>query len=139
VPADFMFLFDFRHTRLARHYLCVLGGLMKRIQRITVLATTLVLPISCFAQTGAEKKSYTFHGQVQVVDESAKSLKVNGEEVKGWMAAMTMDYRVDDATVLKKVKPGDHIKATVYDGDLVLHNVQVVPKPGSESKSKASH
>ena len=99
----------------------------------------LVLAISCFAQTGTEKKSYTFHGQVQVVDKSAKSMKVNGEEVKGWMAAMTMDYKVDDATVLKKVKPGDHIKATVYDGNLVLHKVQVMPKSGSESKGEASH
>ena len=112
---------------------------MKRIQRITILATALVFAIGCFAQTGAEKKSYTFHGQVQAVDESAKSMKVNGEEVKGWMAAMTMDYKVDDAAVLKKVKPGDQIMATVYDGDLVLHKVQVMPKSDSESKSKGSH
>ena len=89
MPADFMFLFDLRHTCLTLHYLRVFRGLMKRIQRITILTTPLVLAISCFAQTGAEKKSYTFHGLVQVVDESAKSMKVNGEEVKGWMAWIT--------------------------------------------------
>ena len=112
---------------------------MKRIHRLTVLATALLFAMSCFAQAGAGKKSYTFHGKVEAVDESAKSMKVNGEEVKGWMAAMTMDYKVDDAAVLKKVKPGDQIMATVYDGDLVLHKVEVMPKPGSDSKSKASH
>jgi Cu/Ag efflux protein CusF len=111
---------------------------MKRIHGITVLAA-LLLAGSCLAQTDAGKKSYTFHGQVQAVDESAKSMKVNGEEVKGWMAAMTMDYKVDDTAVLKKVKPGDQIMATVYDGDLVLHKVQIMPKSGSDSKGKASH
>ena len=109
---------------------------MKRIHRMTVLATALVLAISCFAQTGAEKKSYTFHGQVQAVDENARSLKVNGDEVKGWMGAMTVDYKVDDPSVLKNVKPGDRIMATVYDGDLVLHKVQVMPKRDGKSNSK---
>ena len=66
-------------------------------------------------------------------------MKVNGEEVKGWMAAMTMDYKVDDASVLKKVRPGDRIMATVYDGDPVLHKVEVMPKSGTDSGRKASH
>lgn len=83
----------------------------------------------------AAKKAYTFHGKVDAVDQKAATLTVNGEEVKGWMGAMTMDYKVDNAAVLKTVKPGDAITATVYDGDLVLHKVQVMPKPG-ESKEK---
>ena len=111
---------------------------MKRIHGITVLAAAVLLAESCFAQTDAGKKSYMFHGQVQAVDESAKSMKVNGEAVKGWMGAMTMDYKVDDAAVLKKVKPGDRIMATVYDGDLVLHKVAIMPKAGSDVKAKAS-
>lgn len=52
------------------------------------------------------------------------------------MAAMTMDYTVDDAAVLKKVRPGDQIMATVYDGDPVLHKVEVMPKSGTESGRK---
>jgi Cu/Ag efflux protein CusF len=52
------------------------------------------------------------------------------------MAAMTMDYRVDDPAVFKKVKPRDQIMAMVYDGDLVLHKVQIMPKQGSDSKAK---
>lgn len=112
---------------------------MKRTNSTTVLAAAVLLAVSCFAQTDAGKKSYTFHGKVEGVDERAKSMKVNGEEVKGWMAAMTMDYKVDDATVLKKVKTGDQITATVYDGDPVLHKVQIMSKPGSDSKSKHDH
>ena len=110
---------------------------MKLVYRsLTVLALLVLLGGASFAQGTQDKKAYTFHGKVEAVDANGKSLKVNGEEVKGWMAAMTMDYKVDDPAVLGRVKPGDQIMATVYDGDLVLHKVQVMPKQGSDSKNK---
>jgi Cu/Ag efflux protein CusF len=110
---------------------------MKQTYRfVTVFALSVLLAGICCGQATQDKKSYTFHGKVEAVDANGKSLKVNGEEVKGWMAAMTMDYKVDDPTVLQKVKPGDQIMATVYDGDLVLHKVQVMPKQSSDSKTK---
>ena len=59
----------------------------------------------------------------------AGHVTVNGDKVEGWMDAMTMKYKVDDKKVLKSVKAGDQITATVYDGDGALHNVQVVAKP----------
>jgi Cu/Ag efflux protein CusF len=55
---------------------------------------------------------------------------------KAWMEAMTMDYKVDDSAILKKLKAGDQIMATVYDGDPVLHKVQVMPKAAGDSKSQ---
>jgi Cu/Ag efflux protein CusF len=103
---------------------------------ISIMAAVLLLTAACCGQASPGKKSYKFHGKVEAVDESGKTLKVNGEEVKGWMAAMTMDYKVDDAAVLTKVKRGDVIIATVYDGDYVLHKVEVMPKQSSEPKSK---
>ena len=109
---------------------------MKLAYRLTTLLAVAVLATGiCFGQANGGKKSYTLHGKVEAVDSNDKSLKVNGEEVKGWMAAMTMDYKVDDPVVLRKIKPGDQIIATVYDGDLTLHKVQITPKPGGEPKS----
>jgi protein SCO1/2 len=108
---------------------------MKRVQVIAVFAAVILMAQVCLGQAAPGKTSYTFHGKVESVDESAKSLKVNGEEVKGWMAAMTMDYKVDDSAILKEVKAGDQITATVYDGDVTLHKVQVVSKAG-DTKSK---
>jgi len=89
-------------------------------------------------QAAPEKKSYTFHGKVEVVDQSDNSLQVNNEKIDGWMEAMSMVYKVDDPAIVKKVKPGDQIVATVYGGDYVmLHKVQVMPsKPAGDSKSK---
>lgn len=110
---------------------------MKHVYRfIAAAAFSALLTGICLGQATQDKKSYTFHGKVEAVDDKTKSLKVNGEEVKGWMAAMTMDYKVDDNSVLKKVKPGDNIMATVYDGDPVLHEIQVMPKRESDSKTK---
>ena len=107
---------------------------MKRLVLLrAVLISAFLLVGACFGQSDSAKKSYTFHGTIESVDQNDKTLKVNGEEVKGWMSAMTMDYKVDDPAVLKKVKPGDYIAATVYDGDLELHKVQVVPR---DSKAK---
>ena len=110
---------------------------MKLMYRsVSALALSVLLAGLCFAQATQNKKSYTFLGKVEAVDANDKSLKVNGQEVKGWMGAMTMDYKVDDPSVLKKVKPGDQIMATVYDGDFVLHKVRVMPKQNGEFKSK---
>jgi Cu/Ag efflux protein CusF len=52
------------------------------------------------------------------------------------MDAMTMGYKVDDPAVLKNVKVGDQITATVYEGDMTLHKLQIVPKSSGDSKSK---
>ena len=103
---------------------------MKHLQRLAAVLTLAVLTaIACLAQSAPAKKSYTFHGKVEAV--TADGISVNGEKVEGWMDAMTMKYKVDDPKVLKTVKVGDQINATVYDGDFAtLHKVQVAGKSG---------
>lgn len=99
---------------------------MKNLNRLTLAVVLVVLTASlCLAQNAAPKKSYTFHGKVISVDKSAKTLNIDGEKVEGWMEAMTMNYKVDDPSVVDKLKAGDQITATVYDGDYVLHNVRL--------------
>ena len=92
-----------------------------------VLALACLFAVNGFGQDKAKgkAKSYTFHGKVTGVTE--KGLTVNGEKVEGWMDAMTMTYPVDKPDVLKTVKVGDQIMATVYEGDMTLHNVMAMP------------
>ena len=100
---------------------------MKRLHRFVVaLGLALLFAAAVLAQNAPAKKSYTFHGKVEAV--SADGLTVNDDKVEGWMDAMTMKYKVDDPKVLKTVKVGDKITATVYEGDFSLHKVQVAGK-----------
>ena len=79
-------------------------------------------------QTSEEKKpaDHVFSGRVEGVSESTGKLTVNHGAIEGWMGAMTMPYSVDKPESLKNFKIGDQIKATVYDGDYTLHDVQKV-------------
>jgi Cu/Ag efflux protein CusF len=92
-----------------------------------VLLCALLFSTAALAQTA--KGEHAFKGVVQKIDEKAKSMTVDGENVPGWMMAMTMTYSPDKEEVLKTVKVGDQITATVKDGDTkTLYNVKVVPK-----------
>jgi Cu/Ag efflux protein CusF len=96
---------------------------------MTVLVMTGVLAMTAFAQadkSAPKGKSHTLNGKVEQVGNDR--LTVNHEKVEGYMDAMTMPYKVDKPDILKKVKVGDQIKATVYDGDYTLYDIQIVPK-----------
>lgn len=99
---------------------------------ICLLGTVLLLAALAFPQSSSGKKQYTFHGKVVSVDKAGKSMRVAGEKVEGWMNAMTMDYKVDNPAIIDKVKPGDQIIATVYDGDYSLHDVKVMGSGGKK-------
>jgi cobalt-zinc-cadmium efflux system outer membrane protein len=75
----------------------------------------------------SERKSSTLRGTVEQVKTSTKWLSVTNEPVPGGMGAMTMSYAVDKEEVLERVKPGDHISAKMYEGDITLYDIQVLP------------
>ena len=107
---------------------------VKRLIRLC--GATVLMAAVCLGQAAPAKKAHTFRGKVEAVNAGTNSVTVNGEKVEGWMDAMTMGYKVDDPAVLKNVKVGDRITATVYEGDMTLHKLQVVPKSSGDSRSK---
>jgi Cu/Ag efflux protein CusF len=74
-----------------------------------------------------EKRPFAFRGKVEQVDARAGTVTVQGDDVPGWMGAMTMVYKVENKDIVARVKPGDRIAATVYTDDFqTLHGVAIV-------------
>jgi Cu/Ag efflux protein CusF len=105
---------------------------MKTIAELIPIVCLLAISslTSAHAQQGA-KKAFVFRGRVEQVNAANKQLTVHNEPVEGWMGEMTMAFAVDNAAVFDRVKVGDQITAKVYEGDVVLHDVQVVPPRNS--------
>jgi len=101
---------------------------------IAAVACALFVSVAVHAQKApAAKKEFAFKGKVEKVDDKTKMVSVNNENIPGWMPSMTMSYKVDKADVLKTLKAGDSITATVYDGDFqTLYNVKVAAPPAKK-------
>ncbi|WP_246196228.1 copper-binding protein [Aquisphaera giovannonii] len=56
-------------------------------------------------------QEYRLVGQVKAVDRGAKEVTIRHEEIPGFMGAMTMPFRVDDASALEDVQVGDEVEA----------------------------
>ncbi len=96
-----------------------------------------VVPEKTAPPPHSAKTEHAFSGTIEAVDPDMKMLKVAGDDVPGWMGAMTMVYKADDPGVFGKLKAGDRITAKVYDGDYeMLYGVQIVKDTGGTPPSR---
>jgi Cu/Ag efflux protein CusF len=104
----------------------------------TSLLLASVLLIGC-SQKPAPKPTveYQLRGEVIRVDPSAQLATIKGEEIQGWMPAMTMEYPIKDKQEFRKLKAGEqiHAKVLVQGSDYWLTNVSEAPAaPAPPSK-----
>lgn len=85
-----------------------------------------------------QPKRYHLKGKVVSVDQKSKMLNVDGEDIPGFMPAMTMPYEVKPETQLDKLKPGDAITAdvVVQDDKGWLENIAVTGHSAPAGKSQ---
>jgi len=79
---------------------------------LIALSFFLLAAASC-ARPTAEGKRYDLKGKVISVDRAKGEVKIQHEDVKGYMPAMTMDFPLHDEDALKTVEAGDDKKATL--------------------------
>ncbi|MCM3869869.1 MAG: copper-binding protein [Pyrinomonadaceae bacterium] len=64
---------------------------------------------------GVSIKTYHGVGTIQEVDRKKNAIKIDHEEITGYMPAMSMDYHPHDPALLDAVKVGDRIEFTLED------------------------
>jgi protein SCO1/2 len=91
------------------------------------------------------EQRYTLHGQVLTVAPNHLEATIKHDEIKGFMEAMTMPYKVREARLLDGIAPGDLITATlvVLPNDAYLTEIKKVgeaplEKISSEAPSASS-
>lgn len=71
---------------------------------------------------GAAAKTVVGEGEVVATTPASSQIVVDHAEIKGFMDAMTMGYRIDPPSLLATVKPGDKIRFTIdVDRRAIVH------------------
>ncbi len=81
-----------------------------------------------------KNKRYALRGKVVKKNAAVNQITVKADEIPGFMAAMTMPYKVHDPAQVQKVEPGDVISADLVatsDGnDYWLENIHISDSTG---------
>ncbi|HEY1800759.1 MAG TPA: copper-binding protein [Terriglobales bacterium] len=88
---------------------------------------------SSSTQTASAIKHYSFKGKIVAIDTKSGNANIDGDDIPGFMGAMTMQYEIRPISDLQKLHPGDSISADLLvdnSGDVEkywLENVTVAP------------
>src|SRR2546423_2387773 len=114
----------------------------------TIVVTAIVF-ISCQPRQAANEKHYDIKGKVIAVNKEDRTATISHGDIKGYMPAMTMEFKVRRDSDLEMLKPGDQITGTLVVSDtsswvelatmaegttalLQTADVPGEPKPGDE-------
>jgi len=100
---------------------------------------------SISTQPSTPQKAFTIRGKV--IAANANQVTLDGENVPGFMEAMTMDYKLKDPSVASELHPGDRITAKVLadrtpDGEysnVQLDNIVVIAQARLDYKPAVSY
>jgi len=89
-------------------------------------------------------KVYHLHGKVVSTNAAKGEATLNHEAIPGFMEAMTMPYKLKDASILGELHPGDVITADVLvsqdpDADVLLDHIVVVAQAKPDYKPGVSY
>jgi len=87
---------------------------------------------------GAAHISKTYHGVgvIDSVDQNLHTVNIDHEEIKDYMPAMNMLYKVRKKISLEDFKHGDHVEFTIQDGDSGATVTEMKKQSGSKPIGK---
>ena len=74
--------------------------------------------IACRPRRSANEKRYDLKGKVIAVNKSDRTATIAHEDIKGYMPAMTMPFKIKSDADLEMLKPGDQVTGTLVVDDL---------------------
>ena len=109
-----------------------------------LLLLSAIFLTSCSSGEVGGARRFELKGKVLSVDRAKGTAEIEHEEIKGFMAAMTMDFPVRDAETLKVMEAGQGVQATLVfadDGAYWLENTVLSKSspaaPASSSQPQA--
>ena len=99
---------------------------MKAMLTTLTLAVLVLTIAGCTPSSGDKEKVYDIKGKVVSLDAEKKSVRLDHEDIPGFMKAMEMDFSVQDAKILTGLKTGDQVqgKLKVKDSGYAITELQ---------------
>jgi protein SCO1/2 len=96
------------------------------------------------ASSAQNFKTYKLRGKVVATNSASGEVTLNHEAIPGFMDAMTMPYKLKDASILSELHPGDMITADVLvsqdpDADVLLDHIVVVAQGKPDYRPTVSY
>jgi protein SCO1/2 len=81
----------------------------------------LLLTIAAACSRTPPAKEYPLTGQILSITPERQEVLLKHDDIKGFMPAMTMPYKVQDPSLLAGKQPGDLVQATLVVGEVDAH------------------
>jgi protein SCO1 len=90
--------------------------------------------------SSASPKRYQLKGTVTSIDKKGQSITINGEDIPGFMSAMTMPYKVKNPSEIDPLSPGDAVTADIVNQgeEYWLENVKATAHPAAPAAKPTS-
>src|SRR5208283_5456070 len=96
------------------------------------------------AAAAGELKTFPVRGKIVSVDAAKGEVMLDHEAIPGFMDAMTMPYKLKDASILSELHPGDVLTADVLvsqdpDADVLLDHIVIVAQARPDYRPPVSY
>ena len=78
----------------------------------------IILGSGCKPRRSANEKRYDLKGKVVAVNKSERTATIAHEDIKGYMPAMTMPFKIKNDADLEMLKPGDQVTGALVVDDV---------------------
>ena len=96
------------------------------------------------SDSGSHFKIYSLRGKVISTDPATGEVMLDHDAIPGFMAAMTMPYKLKDPSILSELHPGDVITGDLFvsqdaDADVFIDHIVVVAQGRPDYKPKVTY